>query len=137
MAIVEKMRKKIIQSRPGNIAFATVIAGFALAALTARADTSSLDFASADSTYSDSSLSNQSQIGGDLLTINNFGPATVPGNRFGPVSGGLGPDTTQPVTTFGPIVDGVRAVPDAGSTVVLLGLALIGLAGVRRRLIAT
>lgn len=113
---------KIRQSRPGNIVFMTVVAGFALAALTAtaRANTTAPDFVPAV---------------GDL-PITDFGPITLPRNSFGPVSGGPGLVTIQPVSPSLPIDGGPSAVPDAGSTVDLLGLSLIGLAAVRRRLIA-
>lgn len=114
------------------------VAGFALTAfmaLAARAATITPGFVPGDSgspdlTYSDNSPSNQSQTGGDLLTITNFGPITV----TGPVSGGPDPITIQPVPPAGPVID-APGVPDTGSTATLLGLALLGVAAVRRKLL--
>jgi VPDSG-CTERM motif len=82
--------------------------------------------------------SNQTQTGGDLLTTNNFVPTTVAGSgsNFGPASGGAGTGATiQPLPSTGPVIDAPR-LPDSGSTAALLGLALLGLAVLRRRLTA-
>ena len=69
---------------------------------------------------------------GDTLPVTNSSSPPLSGS-LGPASGGPGPVTTQPIPNSGPIVD-VPRVPDTGSTVLLLTLALGGLAAVRRRL---
>jgi hypothetical protein len=77
---------------------------------------------------------------GPQLSLNGDGIFTTPptfnlppvsSGSFGPVSGGPGPVTTQPV------VPAARAVPDSGSTVMLFALALLGLAVTRSKLIRT
>src|SRR5437588_4430471 len=54
--------------------------------------------------------------GGNTLPVTNFPAPPVSGGSLGPVSGGPGQVTTQPIPTGGPVVDAPR-VPDAGSTI--------------------
>jgi hypothetical protein len=87
------------------------------------------------------SIQNGASSSGPQLSLS--GDMTVPApptfsspvssGGFTPVSGGPGPVTTQPVVPSAP----VRSVPDSGSTVILLGLALLGSAVIHRKLAKT
>lgn len=127
----EKTMKKTRSAKT----IAVVVAGLALVALTPRANAItavSPPDSGFDLTSSASSSTDLTQTGGDLFTTSNFSSTTGSGT-LGPVSGGPGPVTIQPVPSTGPVID-VPAVPDGGSTAALLGLALLGLAALQRRL---
>lgn len=109
-----------------------VVAIFVFATSAARASTIT-PVSPPDSGFDLTSSTDLTQTSGDLFTTTNLSPSTVAGtgSSFGPVSGGPGPVTIQPVPNPGPVVD---RVPDTGSTVFLMALALGGLAAIQRRL---